>query len=96
MMPNEDSGLDDSLYADEPAEKAKPDSVDEEAAENPTALLPLSAFGGKAKAGDTVTMRIVKVHGSDEVEVEISESVEEESEMDTDDEELKQLEEMEV
>ncbi len=101
MMPPEDSGVDDSLYSDgEPSDaadaKAEPqDSVDEKAAENPTALLPLSALGGKAKAGDTVTMKVVKLHG-DEVEVEISSSSDEtpDNEPATDDEELGELDKM--
>ncbi len=73
--------------------------MDDEAAENPTALLPLSALGGKAKPGDTVTLKIVKLHG-DEVEVEISsskeETMEDEDDMATDDEELGELDKMEV
>ncbi len=101
-MPQEDSGVDDSLYSDGESsdateEKTEPtDSVDEEAAENPTALLPLSALGGKAKAGDTVTMKVVKLHGSDEVEVEITSSSDEtpDKEPATDDEELGELDKM--
>lgn len=75
MMPNEDDGMDDSLYSDESSSDSKSDaesSVDEEAAENPTALLPVSSLGG-AKVGDTVTVKIVKLHG-DEAEVKISSS----------------------
>jgi hypothetical protein len=82
MMPEaSDSGLDDSLYGDEGAEESTEtvESVDEEAAETPTALLPLSALGGKANVGDTVTVKVVKLHG-DEVEVEIAASEESESE----------------
>lgn len=88
--------MDDELYDDESAEKSKPESVDEESSENPTALLPLSAFGGKAKVGDTVTMKVVKLHG-DEVAVEISESEVEEPDSETKtDDELMELDEMEV
>ncbi len=46
------------------------------------ALLPLSAFGGKAKPGDTVTVRVVKLHDSGEVEVEVAEAKDEEPEAD--------------
>ncbi len=101
MMPPEDSGMDDSLYSDGKSsdaadEKSAPqDSVDEKAAETPTALLPLSALGGKAKPGDTVTMKVVKLHG-DEVEVEISSSSDEapDKEPATDPEELGELDKM--
>ena len=51
--------------------EATPDSIDEEEAANPTALIPTSALGGKVKAGDTVTIRVVKIY-DDEAEVEIS------------------------
>lgn len=105
MTQEEDSGLDEALYGDEPERdesKAEStyskseESVDEEAAENLTALLPLSALGGKAKSGDTITMRVVKVLG-DEVSVEISESTEDdETESDENADELRELEELEV
>lgn len=76
MMPEaSDSGMDDSIYADDGVEE-KPESnpsVDEETAEHPTALVPLSALGGGAKVGDTVTLKVVKVHG-EEAEVEIASS----------------------
>lgn len=75
MMPDttDETGMDDSLYGGEPAEeKAESnDSVDEENAEHPTALLPKSAFGPKCKPGDSVTMKVIKDHG-DEVEVELT------------------------
>lgn len=69
----------DELYASKPSESEadpdaeteaeEPESVDEESESEPTALLPKSAFGGKVpKAGQTVTLRIVKDYG-DEVEV---------------------------
>ena len=85
MMPTtEDSGMDDSLYSDESADsKSAPESVDEQAAENPTALLPLSALGGKAKVGDILTLKIVKLHG-DEAEVEIESAHEGKSESESD------------
>ncbi len=62
--------MDDSLYSDDSSESKSAQSVDEETAENPTALLPLSALGGKAKVGDTLTLKILKLHG-EEAEVEI-------------------------
>lgn len=75
MMPDttDETGMDDSLYGGEPAEeKGEPkESVDEENAEHPTALLPKSAFGPKCKPGDSVTMKVIKDHG-DEVEVELT------------------------
>jgi len=77
MTAPDESGMDDSLYSDDSAsdktEKETPESVDEEESQNPTALIPTSALGGNAKQGDTITMRVVKVHG-EEVEVEISSS----------------------
>jgi len=48
-----------------------PESVDEEEAANPTALIPTSALGKNAKIGDTVTLKIVKLY-DDEAEVEIT------------------------
>lgn len=47
-------------------------SVDEEEAENPTALLPRAALGKGAKIGDTVTLKVVAIHGDDEIEVALS------------------------
>ena len=104
MMPEStDSGLDEELYSDDSdkgesdaaEEKSEPaDSVDEEAAEHSTALLPASALG-KVKAGDTVTMKVVKLHG-DEIEVAISSSTkdDEEPETKTDEEELLEMDSM--
>jgi len=80
MMPQEDSGMDDSLYgdgADAETPEAK-ESVDEKNAENPTALLPASSFGVKVKPGDTGTWKVVKDHG-EEVEVSLSTDAEEEA-----------------
>lgn len=48
-----------------------PESIDEEEADNPTALLPVSSLGGNVKVGDSVTVRVVKVY-DDEAEVEIT------------------------
>ncbi len=66
-----DAFPDDEGATEETASETEEVSVDEENAENPTALLPLSAFGKGAKAGDTITLKVVKLHG-DEVEVELS------------------------
>lgn len=77
--------MDDSLYADGGEsdgvdDKAEPkDSVDEQEAANPTALIPASAFGGSVKAGDTGTWKAIKNHG-EEVEVSISSNAEESDE----------------
>ncbi len=74
--------MDDAFYSDggsqdgnDPAEEKgeTTDSIDEEEAENPTALIPMSALGDNAKEGDVITMRVKKVYG-DEVEVSISSS----------------------
>ena len=76
--------MDDSLYSDgeksDGAEESTEtnDSVDEESAEHQTALLPVSAFGGSVKAGDTGTWKAIKQHG-EEVEVRISSGDESES-----------------
>jgi len=59
-------------------ENETPDSIDEQEAENPTALLPLSALGKNVKAGDTVTLKVVKLY-DDEAEVELSSETETES-----------------
>lgn len=48
----------------------QPRTIDEEEAENPTALLPMKALGSGVKEGDTVTVRVVKLYG-DEAEVEV-------------------------
>lgn len=101
MPENDDSGMDSTLYGDEGQKSsdsdASKDSVDEESADNPTALLPLSAFGGKAKPGDTFTGKVIKNH-DDEVEVEISQSSgkEPESETTTDEDGMGELEESKV
>ncbi len=76
MMPTaqDDTGVDESLYNDEPTPKADnsgDDSVDEESTDNEAALLPLSAFPDGVKAGDAFTGKVVKVHGDKEVEVQI-------------------------
>lgn len=73
-------GMDDSLYAGdgsgkESAAEDSPESIDEENAENPTALIPTSALGGKAKVGDSVMLKVVAIH-DDEAEVEIASSKE--------------------
>lgn len=72
--------MDDSLYGDEsPADKPEENaSVDEENAEEPTALLPMSALGGNAKVGDMLTLKVLKLHG-DEVEVSIASSSDDEA-----------------
>jgi len=64
-----------------------PESVDEEEAANPTALLPTSALGKNAKVGDSITVKVVKIYG-DEVEVSISSSEKDSSLSKTADEEL--------
>lgn len=86
--------MSDAFYSspDEPKEtetdtEKTPESVDEENAESPTALIPTSALGGKAKPGDTVTLRIVKVHDG-EAEVEITSGKTSKPETKTADEEL--------
>ena len=68
-----ESGMDDSLYGDKAAtETTTPEeSVDEKSAENATALIPTSALSESVKVGDTVTMKVLKLHG-EEVEVELS------------------------
>ena len=76
-MMSDDTGMDDSLYADNISDKEenpaedKTESIDEENAENPTALIPTSALGGSAKVGDSVTLKVVALH-DDEAEVEIA------------------------
>lgn len=76
-----DSGTD-SLYgggSDEAEPKGqKPESVDQEEAENAdTALVPMKILQGKGaapvKEGDTCTLKVMAVHG-DECEVAYSES----------------------
>jgi exosome complex RNA-binding protein Csl4 len=86
MMPDSESGLDDSLYGDEaPAPKEEPaqESVDEQEAANPVGILPTSLLGKGVKAGDTVMVKIVKVRG-DETEVEVSSADTEETTETTD------------
>lgn len=74
-----ESGMDDSLYAEKGMDETAPkESVDEESAAKPTALIPTSAFGGNVTVGDTVTMKVLKLHG-EEVEVELSSDGETES-----------------
>lgn len=50
-----------------------PESVDDEEAANPTALLPTSALGKGVKVGDSISIKVVKIY-DDEAEVEISPS----------------------
>lgn len=53
----------------ESSDQESPESVDEEADSEPTALIPKSALSGyNCKEGDTITMKIVKDYG-DEYEV---------------------------
>jgi hypothetical protein len=71
-----DTGVDDSLYAANGADKEgaaedAPESVDAESAENPTALIPLSALGKGAKVGDTISLKVTKIEGEEAV-VEIA------------------------
>lgn len=67
MAQKDDSGVDEDLY--DPG-TPKPKSVDEQEAEEPTALLPKSILAGKKfDPGDEVVLKIVAMHG-DEVEVE--------------------------
>jgi hypothetical protein len=92
MMAEENTGMgmDDSLYADKGDEKESPDeganeSVDEENAENPTALIPLSALGKGAKEGDSITLKVKKIEGEEAV-VEIAAGKSEESDTSANDE----------
>ncbi len=70
---------DDAFYSavEEPADKgdsegaSDADSVDEEAEKSPTALIPLSAIGKRAKVGDSITVKVMKIEGEDAV-VELS------------------------
>lgn len=55
----------------ETTEETPPESIDEEEAANPTALLPTSALGKGAKVGDTITIKVVKIY-DEEAEVQIS------------------------
>ena len=86
MLPDSDSGLDPTIYSDEaPPEKeeaAPEQSVDEQAAEKPTALLPLSALGKGVKVGDTITLTVTKLAG-EEATVELSGNRDEETETET-------------
>lgn len=52
-------------------EETKADSVDEQNAENATALLPKSALGKNVKEGDKITLTVTKLHG-EEVMVSLS------------------------
>lgn len=65
--------MDDAFYSDteETSESKSPESIDQEEAENPTALLPKSALGKDCKPGDKYTVKVVKVYGEDEVEVKV-------------------------
>lgn len=69
------------------------DSVDEENEANPTALIPTSALGNKAKQGDTLTLRVVAIHdGEAEVEITSGKSKDtDKSETKTADEEIDSL-----
>lgn len=59
-----------SLYEGGESEAQSTETVDEEAAESPSALLPKTILGGKKfEVGDEVVLRIKADHG-DEVEVE--------------------------
>jgi len=82
MNDDSDSGMDPAIYSDEaPAkeETAAPDkSVDEQNAEKPTALLPVSALGKGVKVGDSITLTVTKLAG-DEATVELSGSEETET-----------------
>ncbi len=70
-------GMDDSLYSDDtPKSGDKPDSVDEQEAMEPTAMIDMKVLAGKhgpPKEGDEVVLKVVKVHG-DQAEVEYSET----------------------
>ena len=79
------AGMDDSLYSDNGTDDGKDEpnqSVDEENAENPTALIPLSALGKGAKEGDTITLKVKKIEGEEAV-VEIASGKNGESKEDT-------------
>lgn len=65
-------------------------SVDEEAAESPTALVPKSCLGDGVKVGDTVSMRVVADHG-DECEVSMTSNETEEEPAKSPDEELDEM-----
>ncbi len=74
----ETDSTDDAFYSgagdEEPTgdeKDATPDSVDEEAEKSPTALIPLSAIGKRAKVGDSITVKVMKIEGEDAV-VELS------------------------
>ena len=69
-------GMDQSLYGDDTPDKPdkgkQTESVDEQEAMNPTALLDLKVLTGKhgpPKEGDEVVVKVVKIHG-DSAEVE--------------------------
>lgn len=74
--------MDEGLYGDEPAPtKNKPQSVDEQEKDNPSALIPKSLLAGKKfNPGDEIVLEIVAEHG-EEVEVKYaSEKPDKESE----------------
>lgn len=60
-------GVDDSLYGEgDPkpaADRAKPDSVDEQSAEQATDLMSKTSFPGGCKVGDTYSVEITGDHG---------------------------------
>ncbi len=85
----ETSGGDEEMM--EETTEETPESIDEVEAKNPTALLPTSALGEGVREGDTVTVKVVKLHG-DEVEVEISSSSKPTKEAMSSDEELDSME----
>lgn len=68
--PPADAFYSDSKTDEEGAAEESTESVDEENAENPTALIPLSALGKGAKEGDTITLKVKKIEG-DEAIVEL-------------------------
>lgn len=80
-MMTETNEMEDAFYsspegAEEVSEETEtteetPESIDEEEAANPTALIPTSALGKSAKIGDTITLKVVKIY-DDEAEVRIS------------------------
>ncbi len=71
--------------------KETPDSIDEEEAASPTALIPTSALGKSAKVGDTITIKVVKIY-DDEAEVQISSGKTPTSETQSADDELDAME----
>lgn len=72
-------------------EETKADSVDEQNAENVTAILPTASLGKNVKDGDSITMTVKKVHGAETEVILSSKSKTEKTEPKSADEDIDSL-----